>query len=385
MSNVAFHDEIINKVHQLEKVIEILKYCPQWAKVKDDDGDLPLHVAMIYGGKSVFALVKVLVKLHPEGVKTKNKDGNLPIHILGWRTYGEASDESKRRAQEFLLKEYPEGSKIKNNEGKLPIHCAAERGSLSTAKRLLHLFPEGSKVADMYGCLPIHHACNYCRDTDDMVQLVVQLADAYPEGLQHKDTNGKLPVDIAVINENRAMIGSLALKEKERVVALIEDKKKYNEERKKYQDESFETGAASLKQQVDHAQKRMHLLGEMRKSEAILLSKLKNGDEWAIEDLKSILQSLNALLDAMKTELQPGSQPSMAQRLIPYLLNGANPSEVDLFGTIEAINSELSEMESKLARVSTTNDASISTATISLGASPENVSRKRARVSISPA
>jgi hypothetical protein len=138
-----------------------------------------------------------------------------------------------------------------------------------------------------------------------------------------------------------------------------------------------------LKQHVDHAEKRIE---EARRSEAKLLSTLKNGDDWAIEDLKSILESLNVRLDAMKTKFQPGSQPSNTQRLLKYLLKeGANPSKEDLLPTIETINLELSEEESKLVRVSTADDASIPTATSPLGASPENAPRKRARASISPA
>jgi hypothetical protein len=285
------------------------------------------------------------------------------------------------------LKEYPEGSKIQNKYGRLPLHRAARKGHLSTVQLLLQVFPEGSKVEDKHGNLPIHWACDCLTDTDELGQLVGQLADAYPEGLHHKNKEGSSPIDIAVTRRNTRVVRSLALKEIEIDAALIEDKKKYDEERKKYQDklEQFETEVASLKQQVDHSEKRNRLLEETRKSEAKLLSKVQNGDDWAIQDLKSILQSLNARLEAMKSQFQPGSQPSMTQFFLPYLLNEANPSKEHLLRTIEAINSELSEVESKLARVSTADETSISTATISLGVSPENVSRKRARVSIAPA
>jgi uncharacterized protein involved in exopolysaccharide biosynthesis len=118
-------------------------------------------------------------------------------------------------------------------------------------------------------------------------------------------------------------------KEKESVAALIKDNKKYDDERKKYQDKleqerqrvekSFETEVASLKQKVDHAEKRIHLLEEARKSEAKLLSRiLEIGDPWTIQDLRSIRKSLNDRLDAMNTLFQPDSQPSMTQRLFPY-------------------------------------------------------------------
>jgi hypothetical protein len=223
-------------------------------------------------------------------------------------------------AQESLLIEFPEGSEIQNKYQELPLHRAAERGHmLSTIQLLLHVFPEGSKVEDTNGRLLLHCACDF----------------------HHKDIIGKLPIDIAFKKGNCATLLSL----------LIKDKKKYDEEQKKYQDKleqerqqikkSFETEAASLKQQVDHMKKHNRLLQEARRLEAKLLqfetevtslkqqvdlskkrnkearrleakllSKLKNGDDWKVQDLKSILQSLNARLNAKKTQFQPGSQHS---------------------------------------------------------------------------
>jgi hypothetical protein len=339
---------------------------------------------------------------------------------------------------------------------------------LSTSQLFLQDYPEGIKVADTSGWLPIHHACHCSTDTDELGELVVRLADAYPEGLQHQEEEGNSPFDFAIMEGNHATIRLLALahpnsfgiicsadymnelleangwskrhrdvvsffikhcknewtgnikqklasmkdekdlaqialkerkkelaKEKKSVAALIKDKKKYDEERKKYQDnleqerqrieKSFEKEAASLKQQVDNAQKHNRLHEETRKSEAKLLSKLTNGDDWAIQDLKSILQSLNARLDAAKSQFQPGNQPSVTQMFLPYLLNEVNPSKAHLLRTIEAFNLELSEVENNLVRVSTADDASIRAATRPSDTSPENASRKRARVSISPA
>jgi ankyrin repeat protein len=382
------HHVISSNPHQLEKVIKILKSRPEMAKVKNIYGNLPLHTAMAFGGKDVFDLVKLLVKLHPDGIKTKNTFGHLPIHYMALSSHDEARDESHRRAQAFLLKEYPEGSKIQNIRGELPLHCAAGRGHLSTVQLLLQVFSEGSKVEDTNGRLPIHRACQCCTDTDELGQLVVQLADAYPEGLQHKDIEGNSPIDIAVSMEgNHDALRSLQ--------KYDEDKEQF--ERKKYQEKleqderkrnekSFEKEVVSLKQQINHSEKHNRVLQEARKSEAKLLSRLlEAGDDWAIQDLKSTLESLNVRLDAMKTQFQPGSQPSMTQILVPYLLNEANPSKAILLRTIEAINSELSEEESKLAGVSTVEDASIPEATRSSDANPENAPRKRARVSISPA
>jgi hypothetical protein len=65
------------------------------------------------------------------------------------------------------------------------------------------------------------------RMTDDTVQLVVQLADAYPEGLQHKDEEGNLPIDLAVMKGKTRVIRSLQKYDEDKLERL---------ERKKYQD-----------------------------------------------------------------------------------------------------------------------------------------------------
>jgi hypothetical protein len=122
-----------------------------------------------------------------------------------------------------------------------------------------------------------------------------------------------------------------------------------------------------------------------RKSGSKLLSRLLHtGDDWTVQDLKSIAQSLNIRLDALRTEFQAGSQPSMAQRLIHYLLKETHPPKEDILRTIETIDSELLKVENTVASLSTSEASIIPEATRSFDESPANVARKRARVSISP-
>jgi ankyrin repeat protein len=59
MSYVDIHSHIWRNAKKFEKEIEILKSLPENAKVKDHDGNLPLHKAMIVRGIGVFDLVEV--------------------------------------------------------------------------------------------------------------------------------------------------------------------------------------------------------------------------------------------------------------------------------------------------------------------------------------
>jgi ankyrin repeat protein len=139
------------------------------------------------GKKGIFDLVQVLVKMNPEGARMKNTFGDLPIHFLGPGT------DDGNKARKFLLKEYPKGLKVQNKDGQLPIHVAGNTGFGETVKLLLKEYPEGFKVEDNKGGnLPIHHACYKGHLT---IRLLV---DAYPGGLQHKNTNGDLPIHIGL-------------------------------------------------------------------------------------------------------------------------------------------------------------------------------------------
>jgi len=140
-----------------------------------------------------------------------------------------------------------------------------------------------------------------------------------------------------------------------------------------------------LKEQVQHAKKRIQSFEAARKSESKLISRLlQSSDDWTIQDLKSITQSLNTRLDALKTQFQAGGETSWAQRILPYLLEKDDPCKEDLLLTIKTIDSELSELENTVASLSTSEDTAIPEATRSLNQSLENAPRKRAWVSISP-
>ncbi len=143
---------------------------------------------------------------------------------------------------------------------------------------------------------------------------------------------------------------------------------------------------ASLKERVEHSEKRIQSFEVARKSESKLLSRLlQSSDDWAVADLKSIAQSLNTRLDALKTQFQAGVEPSSAEDLLPFLLNQADPSKLKLLRTIKNMDSELTKVESTVASLFASDATVIPEATTSLNESPDNAPRKRARVSVSPA
>jgi hypothetical protein len=69
-----------------------------------------------------------------------------------------------------------------------------------------------------------------------------------------------------------------------------------------------------------------------------------------MEDLKSVARSLKARLD----DLQPAdsstssSKPSIAQRMLPYLLKETDPAREALVDFVEALDAELATLEGSL-------------------------------------
>jgi hypothetical protein len=109
---------------------------------------------------------------------------------------------------------------------------------------------------------------------------------------------------------------------------------------------------------------------------------LKTNDDWTTQDVKSTGKSLNTRLDALKKQFEVGSRRSVAQTFLSSLLNEAALSKEHLLETIETIDSELSELESTVAGLSTLEDTAIPEGTGSLNESPEIAFRKRAWISI---
>jgi hypothetical protein len=365
MFDVDIHHEIRNNSVQLEEVVELLEgnENTDLAMVKDCHGNLPLHEVMLVDeeGTGLIELFRLLVKMNPEGVRTKNKYGSLPIHYPGPAT----PDGDKSR--EFLLTQYPEALKVQNNWGRLPVHYAACRGfnALKEEKKRVATLIEEMK-----------------KDDDQRFEQNNKLHEVSTQ--RYEEALGQEKQQVAILKDQVEKIVQNSKNElneaKKRGTALIIDNKEYVKQLEQEKNQN-----ASLKEQVDRAEKRMQSFEVARKSESKLLSKLLHtGDDWTVQDLKSIAQSLNTRLDALKTEFQAGSQPSMAQRLIHYLLKETSPPKEDLLRTIETINSELSEVENTVAGLSTSEASVIPEATSSFDESPANVPRKRVRVSISP-
>ena len=132
------------------KTIDLLleKYS-QAAKTKNNDGDLPLHLAL--KARKALCIVRALVEAYPDAVRSLDGDGNTCLHLLAQQMPGSLNvkeifaeheddledyyfdgDEGlgydlmssdKTAILELLVQKYPEACLVRNNDGLLPYQC----------------------------------------------------------------------------------------------------------------------------------------------------------------------------------------------------------------------------------------------------------------------
>ena len=164
----------------------------------EDDGDLPLHIAVTNKSQ---AFCELLVDVYPESVRRKNRyPASLPFH--------KACEGGRRDTIEYLLSLYPESVHIRNNRGYLPIHeaviCPGEN-TPEIIEFLLHHDPEclskpvvstnemdNEHLYQGNAALPLHVACNSFGNSDSTKQLF----DLYPDAILIRNGQGQLPIDI---------------------------------------------------------------------------------------------------------------------------------------------------------------------------------------------
>lgn len=154
-----------------------------------------LHVAAKNGRSVDFC--KLILDRNPELVKIPDDDGMLPIHIAI------SSNDDRRNSvklTKLLFKLYPESINIQDYAGSTPIHLYF--GSGYTESKVLRLMLEHGSDAlskpDNDGDLPLHLArWNWPKD------IIMESFDIYPEAIYRKNEEGKTPFELALeISDN---------------------------------------------------------------------------------------------------------------------------------------------------------------------------------------
>jgi len=155
-------------------------------------------------------VVKVLMKSYPDAVRVRDENGELPLHI--------ACQEAPLDVIEALVDAYPEGIKIENEFGEFPLSRAMNHpASLDAIKLLVNAFPECVQFTRMHGGLPLRDALLFSNDASlEIIKFLVDadlegvrvanvsldvinfLLDTYPQGVLVANKYGQLPFHVAV-------------------------------------------------------------------------------------------------------------------------------------------------------------------------------------------
>jgi hypothetical protein len=162
---------------------------------------LPIHLECMQQCRS--AILSKCIELYPESLVLdstyeEERKGCLPLHLLLYNTSASIEDALT------MIDKYPEALKTQGPNGCLPIHveciCQCRYSILS---KCIELYPECLRNAAYSGNLPLHCVLQNKRSS---VDVALMFMGKNLDTLKHKDTRGKLPIDIECENQCRSII-----------------------------------------------------------------------------------------------------------------------------------------------------------------------------------
>ena len=168
---------------------------PEGVREKTERGDLPLHSACM--GHASVQLIQLLLDVYPNAAREKNQGGHLPFDLAVSHSFFDPS-QSNLDIIKALYNSYPDAASIKTNSS-LPLHDALEMNApFNVIKFLVDVFPQGVRERDFIDNLPLQWACNSGAPLD----VVKLLYNEYPDSVKKKGWFGRHPLHLAC--ENRA-------------------------------------------------------------------------------------------------------------------------------------------------------------------------------------
>lgn len=143
INNIALHCAI-STGSSMEIIEYLINKDPLSTRIQDSSGNLPLHSSM-----NNINAIKVILSIYPDAAKIKNNYGFLPIHIA-------LDSKASPEIIMMLLEAYPDCTKEKGRFGNTPLHYVAESRKLSNlVKIMLDAYPEAKNIKNDQDELPI--------------------------------------------------------------------------------------------------------------------------------------------------------------------------------------------------------------------------------------
>jgi Ankyrin repeat len=174
-----------------QNIAKIVKRYPTSVQEKDENNELPLHIAFSFiFEKDCYSerVIKKLIHLYPNALNELDHHGNYPIHLFF---------RSLRSMDVFavLIKYNQRTAKEKDNNNELPLNIACRKGhreDIITA--LARIYPEGLDYPDHKGDYPFDHLVYSENYSDHFYSSIISYN---PNSIKHVDRHGNYPLHIA--------------------------------------------------------------------------------------------------------------------------------------------------------------------------------------------
>ena len=184
--NLPLHLAITTK-RSVTVVRATLKACTLAAKVVANDGNFPLHLALRNGYDKCDDFLMELLSANRAVAAVPDDNGDLPLHMALELHCSELFVTA-------LLKASPKDANIfmsRSSKGDLPLHVAIKNAySDQIIYSILQCFPEQATVKDPKGDFPLYTSISMKRSDE----IILALLRAYPGATKETSTNGDLPL-----------------------------------------------------------------------------------------------------------------------------------------------------------------------------------------------
>jgi hypothetical protein len=141
-------------------------------------------------------VIAALIQAAPDTASWTDAHGWLPLHHA-------CANGAVPEVMKLLIDAYPAGKLQPDNQARTPLHFYATRNTdhvpCMTANAAMLADSGAAAMADRGGMLPFHYACAY--GTQPAVLAV--LADAYPPCVAARESHGRTPMHLAMVNAHR--------------------------------------------------------------------------------------------------------------------------------------------------------------------------------------
>jgi len=175
----------------LKYMLYLLNAYPEEFTCRDQEGNLPLHLA---ANNCTLEVFKVIREFSPTALYDHNGFSLSPLLL--------AIDGNRLDLVDYIGSEYPGCAEVVTTSGQLPLHIAALKSICSIFQPLILAYPKAIISPDIYGHLPIHlllmnRTAIIC-NLEDSMEFLRHMIHHYPQCVGIYDTYGHTAYSLAV-------------------------------------------------------------------------------------------------------------------------------------------------------------------------------------------